>query len=74
MSPDADPVSHDTPESALEAARRELMAAFYAKQEADRHYLDAFAAYERAADTLRRRRNGVEPAADRAMPVDTPLR
>ena len=50
------------------------MAAFYAKQEADRHYLDAFAAYERAADTLRRRRNGVGPAADRAMPVDTPLR
>lgn len=52
----ADPTSTDLDalRSALEAARGDLLASFYAKQEADRRYMDAFAAYERLAASLRR--------------------
>lgn len=52
----ADPATTDLDalRSALEAARDDLLASFYAKQEADRRYVEAFAAYERLADSLRR--------------------
>ena len=44
------------------------MTAFYAKQEADRRYLEAFAAYEAAADTLRRTLTVVESLSPRTLP------
>lgn len=53
MSVDHAPSNYDALRSALESARKDLLTSFYAKQAADRRYMEAFAAYERIADTLR---------------------
>ena len=69
MPPDPASIDHETQQSALEVAREELITAFYAKQEADRRYLEAFAAYEKAADTLRRSLTVVETPSPRNLPL-----
>lgn len=50
----ADAAARETLRLMLERARRDLLAAFDAKRDADRRYLGAFAAYEAAADAYRR--------------------
>ncbi|MGI4765025.1 MAG: hypothetical protein ACRYGP_08160 [Janthinobacterium lividum] len=67
MSPDPATIDHDALRLMLEVARRELLTAFYAKQEADRRYMEAFVAYEEAANTLRRTLTVVELPTPRAI-------
>lgn len=57
MVTDAAPMDREALERALEAARVDLLAAYYAKQDADRRYLETFVAYDRMASTLRRALN-----------------
>ena len=54
MVTDAAPSDRETLERALEAARVKLLAAYHAKQDADRRHLETFVAYERMVSTLRR--------------------